>query len=68
MQLNKIFTKDLYTLGVLTLITIIAWMLYEIYGIGRSKILDPKYYELTKPIDPELNIEFIKSFSEKLPY
>lgn len=61
-------SKETRNFAILTLITVIGWVLYELFAITTNTTLSPKYKDLTEPINPEINKELLKSLNKRLRY
>jgi hypothetical protein len=58
-------SKDLITLLIITLLTIIAWVGFEIYHRRTVIYISSQVLEVSEPINTELDVEFIEKMSEE---
>lgn len=52
--------KEFLLVAIVTLITIIAWVVFDIIHKSSSVSLSPNVQENIKPIDPNFNIDALK--------
>lgn len=51
--------KELLFLAILTLFTVISWIVYEIYHTATTSTITPVQKELMRPLTPRLDHETI---------
>ena len=59
-------SKETRNIVGLTLITVLIWFAFEIYTATTSSTVPNNIIDNAKPINPNIDIEFIKGLSKKL--
>lgn len=62
------FTKDTKNLSIATLVTVIIWILYEMYLIFFSNTVPTIYEELTRPVNPDIDVGLINELKKEVYY
>ena len=52
-------SKDLLILSILTFITVLAWIIFDVYHAATTSTVTPLQKELTKPLKPTFDQEII---------
>jgi len=61
-------TKEIFKLLIIVGITLIAWIGYGIY-VANTKTTIPEFnLQISEPVDPNLDLETLKSLSSKIYY
>ncbi len=53
-------SKDLIAILIVTFITVIAWVVFEIYHSSSSIYVSQEILDLAQPIEPTLDLEYLK--------
>jgi len=59
------FGKNILVLSIMTLITVIVWVGYEVYSTYTQATVPRIIKELTKPLNPNIDEEAIEDIQEK---
>lgn len=57
--------KDLLILSILTFITVLAWIIFDVYHAATTSTITPLQKELIKPLKPTFNQEVILRLKER---
>ena len=57
--------KDLLILSILTFITVVAWIIFDIYHAATTSTITPLQKELIRPIKPGFDQEIILKLKER---
>ena len=52
-------SKDIFILSLLTFITVVAWVVFDIYHASTMETIKPLTKELLEPLPPSLDIDLI---------
>lgn len=58
-------SKDLLTLSILTFITVVAWIVFDVYHTTTASTITPLQKELTAPIKPNFDQEILLRLKER---
>lgn len=58
--------KDFLILAILTLLTVIAWIVFDVYHSYVVSTITPAMERKIKPFDPEIDVQVIQSLKEKI--
>lgn len=61
-------SKDTKNIVLMTLITVLVWLLYEIYNIQTTTVLPPEYEAVLTPFSSDLNTDLIQSLPQRINY
>lgn len=59
------FNNDIKNLAILSLITVIIWMGFEVYFMLNKSSTPEVLITLTKPLDPELDTNLLNGLKER---
>lgn len=60
-------SKDLLILSILTFITVIAWIVFDVYHAITTSTITPTQKELIKPLKGSFDQEIILKLKERIP-
>jgi len=63
---KKKFSRDLFIVSILTLITVITWIALDIYRVFNKNEIPKVLREQIEPLDPNLDIKIFNNLSERL--
>lgn len=61
---KKKFSRDLFIVSILTLITVITWIALDIYRVFNKNEIPKVLREQIEPLDPNLDIKIFNNLSE----
>lgn len=56
--------KDIFILSLLTFITVVAWVLFDIHHANTTNTIKPPIKKLLKPLSPNLDVDLIRELKE----
>lgn len=57
--------KDLLILSILTFLTVLAWIAFDVHHAATTSTITPLQKELTKPLNPTLDQEIILKLKQR---
>lgn len=57
--------KDWLILSIITFLTVAGWTVYEIYHAAISSTVTPVQQEITKPLDPNFDIDTLQKLQNR---
>jgi len=57
--------KDLFILSILTFITVVAWIVFDVYHVANTSTITPLQKELIEPLKPSFDQETILRLKER---
>ena len=66
MIIKKQLSKDIVRILTLTLITIFAWIAFDVYSVLNRDVQSEVLKEQMEPLNPEINMEVIKELNNRL--
>lgn len=60
--------KEIYKLLIIVTITVLSWIAYGAYVAATETTIPEFNLDVAKPIDPNLDLEILKSLSSKVYY
>ena len=61
-------SKEIKNITILGFFIAVIWISIEIIGIFKNTTLPKEYEDFSKPIDPTIDVEFLKSLDSRLSY
>lgn len=53
-------SKDIITLLVVSLITVLSWVVFEIYHSNTSVYVSPEIRKTSQPLNPEIDVNLLE--------
>ncbi len=61
-------SRETKNIALLSLITLLVWVLFELYMISSEGTIPKDYTENTTPINPEIDVELLESLQNRLSF
>jgi len=60
------FSRDLFIVSILTLVTVLTWIVLDTYRVFNRREIPKVLQEQIEPLDPNLDIKIFDNLSERL--
>ncbi|OGC58247.1 hypothetical protein A3A70_00580 [candidate division WWE3 bacterium RIFCSPLOWO2_01_FULL_42_11] len=60
-------SRDIFLILVFTLLTLTAWVVFEIYHAGSKLYITQDVRDLARPLDPTLSIKTLEALKKREP-
>ncbi len=58
-------SKDWLVLSIITFLTVAGWTVYEIYHAAITSTITPVQEEMTKPLDPNFDLDTLRDLQSR---